>query len=342
MSTIAVLDFERARKAGFRPQVVRSPAPDSAFARDMHKGLSVWPKTVPAKYFYDRRGSELFEQICRLPEYYPTRTEMRMLRDNAAEIAGLLGADAELVEFGAGALDKVRLLLDAMTSPRAYLPIDISGDHLGQAAAALARDYPQLAVRPVVGDFMQPLTLPLRDAAAQGRVGFFPGSTIGNFTPDEALQFLRNAAAMLRLARGEGAADRATSLLVGVDLVKDPALLHAAYNDSAGVTAAFNLNLLRRANTELGADFDLDAFRHYAFYQPHLHRIEMHLVSARAQIVQIGGQRYSFAAGESIHTENSYKYTVERFRQLAEKAGFRPAAVWTDADSLFSLHWLVL
>jgi dimethylhistidine N-methyltransferase len=342
MSTIAVLDFDRARQPGFRPQVVRSPAPDSDFARDMHRGLADWPKAVPAKYFYDRRGSELFEQICRLPEYYPTRTEMQMLRDNAAEIAGLLGPDAELVEFGAGALDKVRLLLDAMERPRAYLPIDISGDHLGQAAAALAQDYPQLTVQAVVGDFMQAMTLPPRHARAQSRVGFFPGSTIGNFTPDEALQFLRNAATMLRAARGEGAPDGGTSLLIGVDLVKDPALLHAAYNDSAGVTAAFNLNLLRRANAELGADFDLDAFRHYAFYRPHLHRIEMHLVSARAQTVQIGGQRYSFTAGESIHTENSYKYTVDSFRQLAEKAGFQPAAVWTDAESLFSLHWLVL
>lgn len=349
MSKIAILNFDRPQRTGFRPQVVKAPGQDSDFARDVHAGLRGWPKSIPSKYFYDQAGSELFEQICTLPEYYPTRTEMQMLRDNASEIAAIIGPDAELVEFGAGALDKVRLLLDALKNPRAYLPIDISGSHLSRAAATLARDYPGLAVRPVVGDFTQNLPLPKRDRFARSRVGFFPGSTIGNFTPEDALRFLRNAAQMLGCARGEAAALAQSSaqpcdasLLIGVDLVKDPALLHAAYNDSAGVTAAFNINLLRRANAELGADFDLGSFDHYAFYQPHLHRIEMHLVSRKSQRVHVGGQPYDFSAGESIHTENSYKYSVASFRQLAEKAGFQPAAVWTDADELFSLHWLML
>jgi dimethylhistidine N-methyltransferase len=319
------------------------PAPwPSDFGRDVHAGLSATAKALPAKYFYDRRGSELFEQICCLPEYYPTRTERRILHDNAAEIAAIIGADVELVEFGAGAAEKVRLLLDVLERPRGYLPIDISGPHLAAAVAPLAADYPAVAVRPVAGDFTQVLPLPAPLPQARCRVGFFPGSTIGNFTPEEALGFLRNATRMLRSDRArKGAADGA-GLLIGVDLVKDPALLHAAYNDAAGVTAAFNLNLLARINRELNGDFDLDRFDHYAFYQPAQHRIEMHLVSRHAQSVRICDRRYSFAAGESIHTENSYKYTPTRFRALAEQAGFRPAAMWTDADSLFSLHWLVL
>lgn len=348
MNKIAILDLERPRRTAFKPQFVETPAQDSDFARDVHAGLSGWPKSIPSKYFYDQKGSEIFEQICTLPEYYPTRTEMQMLRDNAGEIAAIIGPDAELVEFGAGALDKVRLVLDALKKPRAYLPIDISGAHLARAAAALAQDYPGLAVRPVVGDFTQVLPLPKREKFARSRVGFFPGSTIGNFTPEDALRFLRNAATMLGHARGEQAGDpdampgSGASLLIGVDLVKDPAVLHAAYNDKAGVTAAFNLNLLRRVNAELGADFDLDSFDHYAFYQPHLHRIEMHLVSRKSQRVQIGGRVYDFTAGESIHTENSYKYTAASFRKLAEKAGFQPAAMWTDENQLFSLHWLML
>lgn len=309
----------------------------TAFGRDVHAGLRAAAKAIPAKYFYDSHGSALFEQICRLPEYYPTRTERKILRDNAREIAAIIGADVEVVEFGAGAAEKVRLLLDALPRPAGYLPIDISGPHLAEAVAPLARHYPDVTIRVVAGDFTQALPLPAPLPQARCRVGFFPGSTIGNFTPDEALAFLRNAAAMLRSEGSQGA-----GLLIGVDLVKDPALLHAAYNDSAGVTAAFNLNLLQRINRELKGDFDLGAFDHYAFYQPTQHRIEMHLVSRRAQTVTLCNQRYSFAAGESIHTENSYKYTPAGFRQLAEKAGFRPAAMWTDDDSLFSLHWLAL
>ncbi len=314
------------------------PAPrNTDFARDVHAGLNAAVKTLPAKYFYDQRGSELFEQICRLPEYYPTRTESKILREQGAAMAGIIGPDVEVVEFGAGAAEKIRLLLSALPRPAGYLPIDISGPHLSAAVAPLMRAYPDVTMRVVAGDFTQALPLPAPLPQARCRIGFFPGSTIGNFTPDEALGFLRNAAAMLRDGGGAG-----SGLLIGVDLVKDPAVLHAAYNDSAGVTAAFNLNLLERINRELDADFDLDSFDHYAFYNPRQNRIEMHLVSRKAQTVTVGSQRYGFAAGESIHTENSCKYTPAGFRQLAEKAGFRPAAMWTDADSLFSLHWLAL
>jgi len=314
------------------------PAPrNTAFASDVHAGLSAAVKTLPAKYFYDQRGSELFEQICRLPEYYPTRTEWKILREQGPAMAGIIGPDVEVVEFGAGAAEKIRLLLNALPRPAGYLPIDISGSHLTTAVAPLMRAYPDVTMRVVAGDFTQALPLPAPLPQARARIGFFPGSTIGNFTPDEALAFLRNAAAMLRDSDGAG-----SGLLIGVDLVKDPAVLHAAYNDAAGVTAAFNLNLLERINRELDGDFDLDSFNHYAFYNPRQHRIEMHLVSSKAQTVTVGGQRYSFDAGESIHTENSCKYTPASFRQLAEKAGFRPAAMWTDADSLFSLHWLAL
>jgi dimethylhistidine N-methyltransferase len=327
MNNLAIL-WPREERPTHRP---------TAFSRDVHAGLSAAVKTLPAKYFYDTRGSELFEQICRLPEYYPTRTERMILRDNAREIAQLIGPDVEVVEFGAGAAEKVRLLLNALPRPAGYLPIDISGPHLTAAVAPLAKTYPDLDIRVVAGDFTTELPLPAPLPRARCRVGFFPGSTIGNFTPEEALGFLRNAAAMLRTGGSAG-----SGLLIGVDLVKDPAVLHAAYNDAAGVTAAFNLNLLQRINRELNGSFDLGSFDHYAFYQPARHRIEMHLVSRLAQTVSVCDQRYSFAAGESIHTENSCKYTPASFRALAEKAGFRPAAMWTDANSLFSLHWLAL
>lgn len=326
------------RRDAARHDAIHADAATAVFAADVHAGLSPRQKSLPAKYFYDRRGSELFEQICDLPEYYPTRTEIGLLRRHGHEMARLIGSDAEIVEFGAGALVKIRLLLDALESPRGFLPIDISGAHLSDAAAALMRDHPGLQVRPLAGDFTAPdLVLPARLSGTRCRAGFFPGSTIGNFTPDEALGFLRGAARML----GEGNTGN-SGLLIGVDLVKNPALLHAAYNDAAGVTAAFNLNLLRRINRELGGDFVLERFAHYAFYQPQHQRIEMHLVSLTAQSVRIGTRRYDFGAGESIHTENSYKYTLGGFHHLAEQAGFRPVAVWTDPDNLFSLHWLAL
>lgn len=305
-------------------------APLSDFARELHAGLGQPQRSIPPKFFYDAEGSALFDRICALPEYYPTRTEIRILTDCAREIAAQIGPEAEIIEFGAGSLTKVRLLLDALESPRRYVPIDISGEHLQAAAERLRADYPALEVQPVVADYTMPLVLPMRERGIGQRVGFFPGSTLGNFSPAEALAFLQLAH---RLLRGGG-------LLLGVDLVKDPALLHAAYNDAEGVTAAFNLNLLKRANRELGSNFELDGFRHTAFYNAPLRRIEMHLVSRRAQEVALGGQRFAFEEGETIHTENSHKFTVEGLRALAVKAGFRPAAVWTDPERLFSVHWL--
>ena len=300
------------------------------FARALLAGLNAGRKQIPCKYFYDAEGSALFEKICALPEYYLARTELALLARHAEEFAALVGADAELVEFGAGSGRKVRLLLDAVVRPRAYLPIDISIDCLLASAARIDADYPDLIVKPVIADFSRPLALPPVTRGARRRIGFFPGSTIGNFTPEAMLRFMRNAA---RLLRGGG-------LLVGVDLVKDPAVLHAAYNDAVGLTAAFNRNLLARANRELGAGFDLTRFHHHACYNPSLQRIEMYLVSAARQQVRIAGRAVSFVEGEAVHTENSHKMTIEGFRCLAAKAGFAPRAMWCDVQRLFSLHWL--
>ncbi|MDE2183949.1 MAG: L-histidine N(alpha)-methyltransferase [Alphaproteobacteria bacterium] len=300
----------------------------SEFAADVVGGLSGQPKRLSSKYFYDERGSLLFERICSLPEYYPTRTEVALLRTHAAEIACFMGSDALLVEFGAGALVKVDLILDAIAKPRAYVPVDISGDYLYARAARLLDRHPGLSVWPVVGDFTLPIKLP--GSGRYRRAGFFPGSTIGNLEPPQAAGFLRNAAELLR---GGG-------LLVGVDLVKDSVVLHAAYNDSAGVTEAFNKNLLVRANRELGANFHLPDFRHHAFYDPTHRRIEMHLVAGRSHTVSVMGRRIVFTEGETIHTENSYKYTVQGFVELAREAGCIVRRTWCDPQNLFSLHWL--
>jgi dimethylhistidine N-methyltransferase len=302
----------------------------AAFAHDLRHALAARPRGISPKYFYDARGSELFDRICELPEYYPTRTELQILASNAAGIAAQMGPRAEIVEFGAGSLRKVRLLLDAMDEPARYLPIDISGDHLARSAAALQRDYPGLDVQPVVADYTQRLLLPAALPGAGQRVGFFPGSTLGNFTPEEALHFLGVAGQVLR----------GGALLLGADLVKDPDVLHAAYNDSQGVTAEFNLNLLARANRELGTGFPLEQFGHSAFYNAPLRRIEMHLVSRERQQVRWGDERFEFDEGETLHTENSYKFTVDGLRSLAARAGFRPGPVWTDPERLFSVHWL--
>lgn len=305
----------------------------SAFARDLLAGLSHAPRSIPPKYFYDADGSALFDRICALPEYYPTRTELGILRANAACIVERIGAHADIVEFGAGSLAKIRILLDAFAAGRApvrYVPVDISADYLHDAAGRLRDAYPWLDVAPLAADYTKAEQLTVLTESPGRRIGFFPGSTIGNFTPDEADAFLRDTA---RLLRGGG-------LLVGVDLVKDPVTLHRAYNDAQGVTAQFNLNLLRRANTELGADFDLDGFTHHAFYDPLRQRIEMHLVSRRAQTVHVLGRALSFDAGESIHTENSYKFTVAGFQAIARRAGYEPDTVWTDEAGLFSVHWL--
>lgn len=303
------------------------------FERDLVAGLSRKPRSVAPKYFYDAVGSALFDRICELPEYYPTRTELGILERHARTIAECIGPHPDIVEFGAGSLAKIRLLLNAFSShdaPRRYFPIDISAEHLESSARRLHADYPWLHVQPVVADYMKEEQLTGLEASSERRVGFFPGSTIGNFDPDEAAAFLRLAA---RLLRGGG-------LLVGVDLIKDPQTLHDAYNDRAGVTAAFNLNLLRRANDELGADFDLRRFAHYAFYEPVKQRMEMHLVSRCAQTVRIGVREFAFEEGESLHTENSHKFTIEGFRTLASSAGFDPGPVWTDEVRHFSVHWL--
>ncbi len=306
-----------------------TPAANGDFGRALIAGLKASPKSLPCKFFYDEAGSILFDQICELPEYYPTRTELALLEARATDFAALIGPDAELVEFGAGAGRKVRILLDALERPHGYLPIDISGDYLQGVADKLDADYPELRVRLVIADYTKPFALPAKSSGAR-RVGFFPGSTIGNFKRAEAIAFLRMAAD--KLAGG--------GLLIGVDLVKDPSILHAAYNDSAGVTAAFNKNILARANAELGADFDLDGFAHYAFYDPRAQRIEMHLVSLARQRVHLLGQDILFAEGETTHTEDSHKYTLDGFRALAVEAGFSPRAAWTDPDHLFSIHWL--
>lgn len=304
--------------------------PQSSFERDLLAGLRATPKSAPCKYFYDEEGSRLFEEICRLPEYYQTRTELALLEEHAGEIASLMGKHVELVEFGAGELRKVRILLDALDQPYAYTPIDISGDYLARVCSDLAARYPDLRLRPIAGDFTEALLIPRHEFGAH-RAGFFPGSTIGNFEPAEAVRLMQ---AMARPLHGGG-------LLIGIDLVKDPALLHAAYNDSAGVTAAFNKNLLARANRELGADFDLDAFDHYAFYNPVSACVEIYLVSRKKQQAQLAGERFTFAKGEAIHTENSHKYTIESFAALAADAGLDVKSAWTDAAEWFALLWLM-
>ena len=302
----------------------------SAFGRDVIDDLSQHPKRLSPKYFYDATGSELFERITLLPEYYPTRSELSILRDRRSAISAIVPDGAALVEFGAGATTKVRLLLNECAFD-AYVPVDISGDFLKAQAEALRKDFPGLAVYPVAADFTAPFTLP--DAVgAMPKVGFFPGSTLGNFEPHEACGFLRSARDIL----GEGA-----QMVIGVDLEKDERVLYEAYNDKAGVTARFNLNVLHRINSELGGNFDLSAFRHRAIYNRERHRIEMHLISRRAQTARVLGRSFSFRAGETIHTENSYKYSLERFIALARGSGWTPRESWTDSAGMFSVHALV-
>ena len=300
------------------------------FCRDVLDGLRSAPKSLPCKYLYDAHGSRLFDRICGLEEYYPTRTETALLTEHAASIGAAIGPRATILEFGSGSSTKTAILLDALESPRAYVPIDISHAHMTAAAARLATDYPEIEVRPVSADYTRPFRLP-HDPHAQSHVGFFPGSTIGNFAPREAQVFLADA----RLRLGAGG-----RFLIGVDLKKPEPVLHAAYNDAAGVTAAFNLNLLRRINREIGADFILDRFDHEARYDPVNGRIEMHLVSREPQRVTVADRRFDFAAGETIHTENSYKYTVGEFHDLAARAGWSVEAWWKDRNALFSIHLL--
>src|SRR5450755_3036866 len=302
----------------------------SAFARDVIEDLSQQPKRLSPKYFYDVAGSELFEQITLLPEYYPTRTELGILRDRGAAISAIIPNRAALVEFGAGSTTKVRLLLNSCDFG-AYVPVDISGDFLNAQADALRKDFPSLDVYPLAADFTAPFALP-DPVRTMPKGGFFPGSTLGNFEPQEASAFLKSARDIL----GEGA-----QMVIGVDLEKDERVLYDAYNDAAGVTARFNLNVLARINRELGGNFDTGAFIHRAIYNRDRHRIEMHLISRKTQTVRVLGRSFSFRAGESIHTESSYKYSLERFTALARGSGWSPRHSWTDKAGMFSVHALV-
>jgi dimethylhistidine N-methyltransferase len=301
------------------------------FVCDVLAGLRQPQKSLPSRYFYDALGSELFERITHLPEYYPTGAEIALLEAHAQEIAGLAGPGRLLIEFGSGSSRKTDILLRALPDLASYVPIDISDAALAGAVSRLAKQFPALRVWPVHGDFNAALTLPSALRTAR-RLGFFPGSTIGNFEPDEAAAFL---------ARARGLLGAHSGFIVGVDLKKDAVTLIRAYDDSAGVTAAFNLNLLTRINRELGADFDFGSFAHLAIYNEAAGRIEMHLRSLRAQTVTVAGERFQFSKGETIHTENSHKYTVGEFQALARKAGWEPRAVWTGKSALFSVHYLV-
>ncbi len=298
-------------------------------AADVLAGFSKKTKSIPPKYFYDAEGSRLFDQITDLPEYYLTRTEMVMLHDYADDIAQQAGTGHLLVEPGSGSCTKARVLFEGL-KPCAYVPMDISGDHLRAAATEVAVEFPWLEVHAACTDFTRLMTLPPTSPEGR-RLAFFPGSSIGNFDPENAVGFLAMIANMV----GQGG-----RLLIGVDLKKDKAILEAAYDDAQGVTAAFNLNLLNRINRELDADFDLTKWKHKALYNKHAGRIEMHLVSLAEQQVTLLGRTFDFARGETIHTENSYKYSVAEFRSLAARAGFATDHVWTDPDGLFSLHLL--
>ena len=298
------------------------------FADAVLSGFARKPRSLPCRFFYDARGSALFEEITQLEEYYPTRVETALLEAYGAEIAERMGDARVLVEFGSGSSRKTSLLLSALACIPVYVPIDLAGESLAEAADWLSERHDGLAIRPLVADFTKTHTLPVV-ARRPRKLGYFSGSTIGNLTPGEAQAFLVNAARLL----GRGAA-----FLVGVDLKKDPAILIPAYNDRRGVTAAFNLNLLERINRELDGDIDVGRFAHDAIYDERLGRIEMHLVSLVRQTVRVLGREFRFTEGERIHTENSHKYTIAEFQALARTGGWRPAEAWTDAGNRFSLH----
>lgn len=302
-----------------------------SFLRDVIEGLRLDQKSIPPKYFYDKRGSELFDDICRQPEYYPTRTETCILRDNAADIARHIGPDCVFIELGSGVSEKIRALFDVL-SPSGYLGIDISKEFLLLSTRKLARDYPELDVHAVCADFTERITLP-EHCRSDRLVAFFPGSSIGNFEPAVAIGLLKDLAYMV----GQGG-----KLLIGVDLKKEHSILNEAYNDAGGYTEDFNRNLLIRMKHELDADIDTDAFTHHAFYNDEQGRVEMHLVSQFEQCITIDGESFPLEKGETLHTENSYKYDLGEFETMAESAGFKVAQVWTDADQLFSVQCLIV
>jgi dimethylhistidine N-methyltransferase len=301
-----------------------------SFRDEVIDGLSRSPKVLSSKLLYDKRGSELFERICELPEYYPTRTETGILERDAQEIAELCGESCFLIELGSGSSTKTRILLDHLKHPAGYMPVDIARDQLLAAADSIARDYPQLKVTPVCADYTSAFAAPLARHAGRNVV-FFPGSTIGNFEPHEAATFLGQFA---------GSGERRDSMIVGVDLRKSSAILEPAYNDSQGVTAEFNLNLLRRINRELGADIRVDLFRHEAIYNEPAGRIEMHLVSLADQICHVAGAAIQFRSGERVTTEYSYKYSIEGFADIARSAGLMTRRIWTDDQNRFAVFCL--
>jgi dimethylhistidine N-methyltransferase len=310
---------------------------DLAFAArasrdEVLRGLRSPQKELPCKLLYDEIGSQLFEQICALDEYYPTRAELRIMRASAAQMAARIGPECVLIEYGSGSSTKTPLLLDRLERPVAYVPIDISREVLQESAEAIATRYPQLEVLPICADYTRSFHLPATRSAPARRVAYYPGSTLGNFVPEDARRFL----ATIGQVCGPGG-----GLLIGTDQKKDPLMLHRAYNDALGITADFNLNILRRLNRELGANFVLDRFRHYAFYNPVFARVEMHLVSLIEHDVRVADVDIHFARGESIWTEASYKYNQDEFAELVAGAGWRVQEMWTDDRSLFSVEYLV-
>ena len=303
---------------------------DNEMLSEALEGLLATPKTLPCKYFYDEKGSDLFQQICQLPEYYPTRTETLLLQSIAGEIAELIGPACQMIEYGSGSSDKMRIVLRALIEPESFTAVDISKEHLLSVTKALSKEFPQLEVHAVSADFIRPFSVPKMIGDGL-RVGFFPGSTIGNFTYDDAISFLQGT----REVVGPNGA-----MLIGLDLKKDERILHAAYNDTQGVTAAFNMNLLARLNSELGATFNLNEFCHEAFYNAEIGRIEMHLKSLSDQTVQLGTKIITFKKSETIHTENSYKYELAEFTKLAECAGYKTLKYWHDPNNLFGIFFL--
>ena len=314
------------------PPVSEVPPAGSDFLADVTAGLSSNPRSLPCKYFYDERGALLFQKICELPEYYITRTEIDILDRNRADIASHLGPNVELIGLGTGAGTKTRILIEALEGPTVYIPVDISEKQLRESTVLFQRIFPDLEILPVCADYLQPVVLPTPSRNAVRNIVYFPGSTIGNFEPTEATEFLRRVANVTRKNGG---------LLIGVDLKKAQDVLEAAYNDSVGVTAQFNLNLLERINRELGADFDLDQWRHRAIYNSDAGRIEMHLISEIDQFVRLDEQKFHFRRSEKIITEFSYKYAPEEFAALAGKAGFEFVQMWTDDARLFGVFYFV-
>lgn len=304
-----------------------------SFYDEVIKGLSKTPKQIPSKFFYDSQGSELFNQICQLEEYYPTRTELSIFQQYKLEISKFIGKNALIIEYGSGGSQKVRLLLDMLDEPVGYLPIDISKDYLFDDASQLAKDYPKLQIIAVCADYTKTIKLPELNFNFDKKVVFFPGSTIGNLDYEDAKSLLSNTVARLNNKDG---------MLIGVDLKKNTKLLNDAYNDRQGVTAAFNLNLLTRINNDLKANFDLSAFEHYAFYNEDKGRIEMHLISRKDQNIKINDHEIKLKKDEMIHTENSYKYEIKQFQQLATATGFSASKVWVDPANLFSVHYLTV